>query len=178
MVSCTFDCARSFPHIIGYQGAGLVEAVGQGVTQVRVGQRVVAFNWSGSHAEIFAVPEHFVYPIPGNMSFELASTIPVAFGTAHDSLFEFGRLRAGETVLIQGAAGGVGIAALQLAKAAGATVIGTSSTGERSRMKPAPTSWLTSRAAKASSASWGGCVSRPIVDRRRLERRSADIGIL
>ena len=122
---------RSFPHIIGYQGAGLVEAVGRGVTKVHVGQRVVAFNWSGSHAEIFAVPEHFVYPIPDDLSFELASTIPVAFGTAHDSLFEFGRLRAGETVLIQGAAGGVGIAALQLAKAAGATVIGTSSTDER-----------------------------------------------
>jgi len=122
---------KTFPHVVGYQGAGIVETVGRGVTKVRVGQRVVAFNWYGSHAEIFSVPEHFVYPIPDSLDFDLASTIPVAFGTAHDALFEFGRLKEGETVLIQGAAGGVGLAALQLAKKAGATVIGTSSSDER-----------------------------------------------
>jgi NADPH2:quinone reductase len=122
---------KSFPHVVGYQGAGVVEALGPEVTKVQVGQRVVAFNWYGSHAEIFSVPEHYVYPIPDTLDFDLASTIPVAFGTAHDALFEFGRLEAGETVLIQGAAGGVGLAALQLAKATGATVIGTSSNNER-----------------------------------------------
>lgn len=92
---------------------------------------MIGFNWSGSHAELFVVPERYAYPMPDNLDFELASTIPVAFGTADDSLFEFGRLQAGETVLVQGAAGGVGIAALQLAKAAGAIVIGTSSSEER-----------------------------------------------
>jgi NADPH:quinone reductase-like Zn-dependent oxidoreductase len=121
----------SFPHIGGYQAAGIIEATGSDVTGLSVGQHVVAFNWAGSHAELFCVPTHYVYSLPESLDFELASTIPVPFGTADDSLFEFGGLAAGETVLIQGAAGGVGIAAVQLAGRAGATVIGTSSSDER-----------------------------------------------
>ncbi|WP_229069098.1 zinc-binding dehydrogenase [Actinoplanes sp. DH11] len=117
----------SAPHIVGYQAAGTVEAVGDGVTSLRAGQRAVAFMMAGSHAELAAVPEQNVYALPDDLDPKVAAGIPVEFGTADDCLFEFGRLRAGETVLVQAAAGGVGLAAVQLAKAAGATVIGTAS---------------------------------------------------
>lgn len=119
------------PFIPGYQAAGIVEAVGPSVTLFQPGDRVVAFNWSGSHAELFAAPESFTYAIPETLDLSLAAVAPIAFGTAYDALIEYGDLQPGETVLIQGAGGGVGLAAVQIAKAAGATVIGTSSSDER-----------------------------------------------
>lgn len=119
------------PHVPGYQAAGTVVAVGAEVTRLREGDRVVGFNWSGSHAELFAVPETYAYPIPEGMDLDLAAVVPIAFGTAYDALFTYGGLQPGETVLVQGAAGGVGLAAVQLAAQAGATVIGTASSAER-----------------------------------------------
>lgn len=119
------------PHVVGYQAAGTVVATGAAVTRIKVGQRVAAFHWAGSHAELFAVPETLAYSLPDGLAMDVAATLPVTFGTADDALFEFGRLRRGETVLIQGGAGGVGIAAIQLAKAAGATVIATASSPQR-----------------------------------------------
>lgn len=115
------------PHIGGYQRAGIVDAIGEGVQGVELGQRVVGFNWSGACAELSAVPAHFVYPIPDGMSFEEAVIIPVTFGTAAQAILNHCGLSAGETVLITGATGGVGVAAVQLAKSVGATVIGTGS---------------------------------------------------
>jgi NADPH:quinone reductase len=122
---------KSFPHVGGYQASGVVAAGGEKVSRISPGQRVVAFNWQGSHAELFCTPEHYVYPVPDGLDMAQAATVPVAFGTASDALFEFGRLQPGETVLIQGAAGGVGLAAVQLAHRAGARVIGTASSGAR-----------------------------------------------
>lgn len=119
------------PFIPGYQAAGTVAAVGEAVTRFRPGDRVVGFNWNGSHAELFAVPERYAYPAPEGLDLRLAATVPVAFGTAHDSLFEYGEMKPGDVVLVQGAAGGVGLAAVQLASRAGATVIGTASSRER-----------------------------------------------
>lgn len=119
------------PFIPGYQAAGRVEAVGKDVTRFQPGQRVVAFNWNGSHAEFFAAPEHYAYGIPEGLDPMVAAASPIAFGTAHDALIAYGAVQPGETVLVQGAAGGVGIAAVQIAKEAGATVIGTSSSHER-----------------------------------------------
>ena len=119
------------PFVPGYQAAGTVAAVGANVTRFAPGDRVVGFNWSGSHASLFAVPEHHAFAVPEAMDMRLAATIPVPFATAHDALFEYGGLEAGETVLVQGAAGGVGLAAVQLAARAGATVIGTASSAER-----------------------------------------------
>jgi NADPH:quinone reductase-like Zn-dependent oxidoreductase len=118
-------------HVGGYQAGGVVEAVGGDVTTIRPGQRVAAHNDRGSHAELFAVPESLCFPLPDGLDMDVGSTLPVTFGTAHDALFEFGGLRAGETVLVQGAAGGVGIACVQLAKRAGATVVGTASGTQR-----------------------------------------------
>jgi NADPH2:quinone reductase len=117
----------SEPHIVGYQCAGTVREAGEHVTEVSAGQRVVAVMPFGSHAEMVAVPWSSTWVIPNGLSTEEAACVPIAFGTADVCLFEFGRLQEGETVLIQGGAGGVGLAAIQLAKRAGATTIATAS---------------------------------------------------
>lgn len=119
------------PHIVGYQAAGTIVEVGEGVTDRTVGQRVVTTMVSGSHAELVATPAVVTWPIPDGADLVHAACVPIAFGTAHDCLFEFGRLTAGETVLVQAGAGGVGIAAIQLAKRAGATVLATASSEAR-----------------------------------------------
>ena len=118
-------------HIVGYQAAGTVLAVGDQVTCFHEGDRVVTVGTDGSHAELRAVPERFCWTIPGGLSTDEAACVPVAFGTADDALFEFARLRSGETALVHAGAGGVGIAAIQLAKRAGATVIATASRDEK-----------------------------------------------
>ena len=119
------------PHIVGYQCAGTIRAVGEDVTDRTVGQRVVATMFWGSHAELVAVPAAVTWPIPDGGDVVKCACVPVAFGTADDCLFEFGRLRAGETVLVQAGAGGVGVAAIQLAHRAGAIVFATASSESR-----------------------------------------------
>lgn len=119
------------PQIVGYQAAGEIIEVGSDVTHLRVGQKVATVNADGSHAELRSVPARNAWPIPDGYSTHEASVIPVTFGTADDCLFEFGRLKAGETVLVQAGASGVGVAAIQLAKRAGATVLATASSDER-----------------------------------------------
>lgn len=119
------------PHVVGYQCAGTIREVGEGVADRFVGQRVVATMLWGSHAELVATPSIITWPIPDGCDLVAAACVPVAFGTADDCLFEFGHLVAGETVLIQAGAGGVGVAAIQLAKRAGATVLATASSLDR-----------------------------------------------
>ncbi len=119
------------PHIVGYQAAGTILAVGDQVEGFAEGDRVVTVGLDGSHAELRAVPAAFCWAVPEGLPTEEAACVPVPFGTADDCLFEFGRLQAGETVLIHAGAGGVGIAAIQLAKAAGATVLATASSDDR-----------------------------------------------
>lgn len=120
------------PHVVGYQAAGRIRELGADVTGFEVGQPVVATMPHGSHAELAAVPAQSVYAIPDGLSIDEAAGVPIEFGTADDCLFEFGHLQAGERVLVQAGAGGVGLAAIQLAKAAGAsTVIATASSDER-----------------------------------------------
>lgn len=121
----------SAPHIVGYQAAGTVRDVGAGVDTVQPGQAVVATMLAGSHAELVSVPASSVWVLPDGVSTAEAAGVPVEFATAHDCLFEFGGLQSGETVLIQAGAGGVGLAAVQLAKAAGATVLATASSDDR-----------------------------------------------
>jgi NADPH2:quinone reductase len=115
------------PHIVGYQAAGVIREVGARVREREVGQRVVAIMPHGSHAERVAVPAGATWVIPDALDPMLAAAVPIPFGTAHDCLFEFGRLQADETVLIRAGAGAVGLACIQLAKRAGATVIATAS---------------------------------------------------
>jgi NADPH2:quinone reductase len=119
------------PHIVGYQASGVVRDVGPDVDGFRPGQRVATVMMHGSHAELASVAARKAWPIPDELSFEHAAAVPIEFGTASDCLFEFGRLRPGETVLVRGGAGGVGIAAMQLAKAAGAMVIATTRGDDR-----------------------------------------------
>lgn len=119
------------PHIVGYQAAGEIVEVGSEVTHLKVGQKVATCDGFGSHAELRPVPARNCWPIPDSLDPRHASVIPVAFGTAHDCLFEFGRLKAGETVLVQAGASGVGLAAIQLAKRAGARVLATASSDAR-----------------------------------------------
>jgi NADPH:quinone reductase len=119
------------PHVVGYQCAGTVAAIGDSVQDFAVGDRVVSVGLDGSHAELRAVPESFCWRVPNELPIDQAACVPVPFGTADDCLFEFGRLQAGETVLIHAGAGGVGIAAIQLAKRAGARVLATASRDEK-----------------------------------------------
>jgi NADPH2:quinone reductase len=125
------------PHVVGYQAAGTIVEVGAQVAHLKRGQRVVTVNAFGSHAELRSVPARNAWVIPDGFDIKQASAIPVPFGTADDCLFEFGRLKAGETVLVQGDAGAVGLAAIQLAKRAGAVVIATASSEDKlARLKP------------------------------------------
>lgn len=121
----------SKPHIVGYQCGGTVREIGPDVKDRSAGQRVVAAMPFGSHAAMVAVPANATWLVPDGLDVQVAACIPIAFGTAHDCLFEFGKLQAGETVLIQAGAGGVGLAAIQLAKRAGATVLATASSDEK-----------------------------------------------
>jgi NADPH2:quinone reductase len=115
------------PHIVGYQCAGTIREVGASVQDRSVGQRVVAVMLHGSHAERVAVAAMATWVVPDGLDAIRAACVPIAVGTADDCLFEFGRLEAGETVLVHAGASGVGLAAIQLAKRAGATVVATAS---------------------------------------------------
>lgn len=119
------------PHIVGYQCAGTIREVGEGLGDREVGQRVVGVNAAGSHAELALLPALTTWVLPDGADVQACATVPVPFGTADDCLFEFGRLREGETALIHAGAGGVGIAAVQLAKRAGARVLATASRDDK-----------------------------------------------
>ncbi len=119
------------PHIVGYQAAGTILETGSNVKDLKVGQRVTTVNMYGRHAEKRAVFAATAWPVPDGLDIRQAAAIPVPFGTAHDCLFEFGHLKRGETVLVQAGAGAVGLAAIQLAKREGATVIATASSQEK-----------------------------------------------
>jgi NADPH:quinone reductase len=121
----------SSPHIVGYQCAGTIAEVGADVTDRRPGQRVVCTMLWGSHAERVATPAVVTWLVPDGLDIVEAACVPVPWGTADDCLFEFGHLQAGETVLVQAGASGVGLATIQLAKRAGATVLATASRDEK-----------------------------------------------
>ena len=117
--------------VVGYTAAGVIVEVGEELDGYSVGDRVTTLGGAGSHAEQRVVSGFACWALPDSVSFELGACIPVTYGTAHDALFEFGRLQAHETVLVQGGAGGVGIACIQLAKQVGATVYATASSDAR-----------------------------------------------
>ncbi len=119
------------PHIVGYQCAGVVREIGPQAQGRRRGQPVAAVMMHGSHAALVAVPAMMTWVLPDGMDVKHAACVPIPFGTADDCLFEFGHLQAGETALVHAGAGGVGIAAIQLAKRAGATVLATASSDSK-----------------------------------------------
>jgi len=119
------------PHIVGYLAAGTIAEVGAGVEDRAVGDRVVTLFGAGSHASRRAVPALVTWPIPEGLDAARAAGVPVAMGTAQECLFTAANLEAGQTALIHAGGGGVGMAAIQLAKQAGATVISTASSDEK-----------------------------------------------
>jgi putative PIG3 family NAD(P)H quinone oxidoreductase len=119
------------PNIPGLEFAGEIAEVGDGVAGWNVGDRVFGITAGEAQAEYLTIDQTLLASIPDNLSFAEAAAVPEAFITAHDAVFTQGTLSAGETLLIHAVGSGVGLAALQLAKASGATVIGTSRTADK-----------------------------------------------
>jgi NADPH2:quinone reductase len=115
------------PFSPGGEVAGIVKEVGEGVTRVKRGDRVIAFNTWGGFAEEIAVDAERTIPMPSGMDFIPASAFVLTYGTSYHALKDRANLKAGETLLVLGAAGGVGLAAIQLGKAMGAKVIAAAS---------------------------------------------------
>jgi NADPH:quinone reductase-like Zn-dependent oxidoreductase len=115
------------PCVVGYEVAGEVESVGEGVDSHSVGDRVIAGTRFGGYAELVSVPAAQVIPLPKKLSFEQGAAFVVNYTTAYAALVVMGGLKADERLLIHAAAGGVGIAATQLAKGTGAEILGTAS---------------------------------------------------
>jgi NADPH2:quinone reductase len=140
-------CGINFPDILVVQGkyqfkptppfspggevAGVVEAVGAGVTDVKVGDRVVAIGSSGGIAEKFVADASQIVPMPAGIDFATAACLPTAYGTTLHALRDRAQMRAGETLLVLGAAGGVGLSAVQIGKRMGARVIAAASSPEK-----------------------------------------------
>ncbi len=123
----------ALPYTPGGDCAGIVESVGEGVTRLKRGDRVYAGGgFTGSYAEVGVYDELSVWPLPAHLSFAQGAGVSIPYGTAFRGLFQRAQARGGETLLVNGASGGVGIAAVQLARAAGLHVVGTAGT-ERGR---------------------------------------------
>jgi synaptic vesicle membrane protein VAT-1 len=119
--------APSPPSVVGYEVAGDVESVGEGVDSFEIGDRVIAGTRFGGYAELVSVDQGQVLPLPDAMSYEQGAALIVNYATAYAGLVMMGGLRKDERTLIQAAAGGVGIAAIQVAKDVGAEIFGTAS---------------------------------------------------
>jgi NADPH:quinone reductase-like Zn-dependent oxidoreductase len=129
--------APKLPCVVGYEVAGTVDEVGAGVTSVATGAKVIAFTRFGGYADTVVVPEAQVFPLPDGMTFEEGAALPVNYVTAILMLEFFANVRRGERVLVHGAAGGVGLAALQLCLIHGAEVIGTASASKHAALQEA-----------------------------------------
>ena len=122
------------PFVPGKDLAGVVAAVGEGVTRVKPGDRVLAQIEHGAFAERAVVREVLCFVMPAKMRYAQGAAMGLVYLTAHNALLERGQFRAGETVLVTGAAGGVGLAAVQLAKALGALVVAAVSSEEKAQV--------------------------------------------
>lgn len=119
--------APKTPCVMGYEVAGTIEGIGEGVTDFAVGDRVMAGTRFGGQAELVTVPADQALSLPERLSFEQGAAFPVNYGTAYAAMIIMGSLREGDRVLIHAAAGGVGIAATQIARNVGAEIFGTAS---------------------------------------------------
>ena len=127
--------APATPCVLGYEVAGEIESVGRGVSAYTIGDRVMAPTRFGGHAELVVVPAEQALPLPDRITFEQGAAFPVNYGTAHAALVIMGGLREGDRVLVHGAAGGVGIAATQICRNAGAEVFGTASAAKHEAIR-------------------------------------------
>jgi len=127
--------APKLPTVVGYEVAGTIDALGDGVSSLSRGQRVLAMTPFGGYSDMVAVPTANVFRLPDALSFEKAAAIPVNYLTAWIMLVHLGNVKAGDKVLVHAVAGGVGQAALQICQTHGATVIGTASANKHPRLK-------------------------------------------
>jgi synaptic vesicle membrane protein VAT-1 len=127
--------APKLPCVLGYESAGEVESVGEGVEGLTAGDRVVAATRFNGQAELVTVPAKQVIPLPDGVSYEEGAAFPVNYGTAYAALVIMGGLKARERVLIHAAAGGVGIAATQIARGIGAEIFGTASASKHDAIR-------------------------------------------
>jgi len=123
------------PCVVGYEVAGEVESLGDGVEGVSAGDRVLAPTKFGGYAELAIAPAMDVIPLPEGWSFEEGAAFPVVYATAYAGLIRYGTLQAGERLLVQAAAGGVGIAATQIGKKVGAEIFGTASASKHDAIR-------------------------------------------
>ena len=140
MVAGRYQMKPALPFVPGSDAAGVVLAVGEGVQRVRVGDRVACSHWHGGMAERMVAPEVSVVKLPDSVGFDIGSTVRYAYGTARYALETRAQLRPGEIVFVSGAAGGVGLAAVDVARQMGATVIagtGSAAKGEAARRQGA-----------------------------------------
>ena len=126
-----YQIKPSLPFSPGGELAGVIKAVGEGVIRYRVGQSVIGFTGFGAFAEEAIVQQDNLVLMPTGMPFEIAGTFLMTYGTTYHALHDRAQLAAGETVLVLGAAGGIGIAAIEVAKALGARVIAAASSDEK-----------------------------------------------
>jgi len=119
------------PFTPGSELSGIVSAVGDGVTSVKPGDRVIAFTASGAFAQQVVVPQQAIMPMPPGMDFDTAAAVTLTYGTSHHAVVDRAALQPGETMLVLGAAGGVGLAAIEIGKALGARVIAAASSEEK-----------------------------------------------
>lgn len=131
IVQGKYQMRPPLPFVPGAEFAGVVEAVGEGVKHLGVGSAVAGFAGTGGFGTHTVSPAAVLMPLPPAFSFEDASAFLCTYGTSYHALMDRAALKAGETVLVLGAAGGVGTAAIQIAKAAGARVIAAASTDEK-----------------------------------------------
>ena len=131
MVEGKYQVKPAFPFAPGAEAAGEIISIGDNVTNYKVGQRVIAMTGHGAFAEIVKASEKKLIPLNDNVDFETASILPMVYGTSAHALIQRGKLKKGETLLVHGAAGGVGLAAVEIGKAMGARVIATASTDEK-----------------------------------------------
>ena len=123
------------PCVVGYEFAGEVESVGDGVEEFAAGDRVLGGTRFGGYAELVTTGDSELVPLPEDWSFEEGAALPVNYATAYAGLVRYGSLAEGERVLLQAAAGGVGIAATQIAKLKGAELFGTASAGKHDAIR-------------------------------------------
>ncbi|NKC10896.1 MAG: zinc-binding dehydrogenase [Gammaproteobacteria bacterium] len=128
MIAGKYQVKPERPFSPGMEVGGVVSACGEGVSGLAVGQRVMAVTGQGAYAERVVAPEKDVFAIPDSMPFDEAASFPVAYGTSHLGLCRRAQLKAGEVLLVHGAAGGVGITAVEIGRHLGATVIATAGT--------------------------------------------------
>ena len=127
--------APKLPAVVGYEVSGVIDAVGPGGDQRRISERVVAFTRFGGYSDVVCVPAEQAMPIPASLGFSEAAALPVQWVTAWHMIVYLGNLQKGQRLLVQAAAGGVGTAAIQIAKHLGAEVIGTASAGKHAKLK-------------------------------------------